>query len=273
MGNNTIIYVTDDRQRYLAHFLRGKKVQIAGCNEVDFGKIDRVIFPTPFSKLKLNQNEYEQMKYELSKYQILVFGGVFPVDWNVPKTVDFMKDELVASQNAEITAEATVSEILQNSVYGIKNEKILIAGFGKCGKELAKLLNAMGAKVTILARSRQARIQAKEMGLNAVDFSYGPDEAYGTRVLVNTVPAMVITKKIIDELAADSLIVDIASGSGGCDRRAVDNRGVKFIHALSLPSRYITKTSAKVMYDCVVRNSPSINMQKEGDSWIYLLTP
>ena len=104
MGNNTIIYVTDDRQRYLAHFLRGKKVQIAGCNEVDFGKIDRVIFPTPFSKLKLNQNEYEQMKYELSKYQILVFGGVFPVDWNVPKTVDFMKDELVASQNAEITA-------------------------------------------------------------------------------------------------------------------------------------------------------------------------
>ena len=166
-----------------------------------------------------------------------------------------------------------VSEIIANSIYGIKNEKILVTGFGKCGKETAGLLHAMGAKVTVLARSRGARIEAKEMGLNAVDFSYGPDEAYGTRVLINTVPARVVTKKLIDELTDDSLIIDIASGNGGCDKQAAENRQIKLIHALGLPGRYTPKTSAKVLYDCIVRNSPSQIGQKEGSSWIYLLTP
>lgn len=273
MGNNTIIYVTDDRQRYLAHFLRGKKRQIEKLEDINMAEVGRVILPTPFTRLRLNQNEYEQMKYELSKYQPKIYGGVFPKDWNVPKTLDFMQDETVVMENARITAEAVVSEIIANSIYGIKNEKILVTGFGKCGKETARLLHAMGAKVTVLARSRGARIDAKEMGLNAVDFSYGPDEAYGTRVLINTVPARVVTQKLIDELADDSLIIDIASGNGGCDKQAAENRQIKLIHALGLPGRYTPKTSAKVLYDCIVRNSPSQIGQKEGNPWIYLLTP
>ena len=145
MGNNTIIYVTDDRQRYLAHFLRGKKRQIEKLEDINMAEVGRVILPTPFTRLRLNQNEYEQMKYELSKYQPKIYGGVFPKDWNVPKTLDFMQDETVVMENARITAEAVVSEIIANSIYGIKNEKILVTGFGKCGKETARLLHAMGA--------------------------------------------------------------------------------------------------------------------------------
>lgn len=272
MGNNTIIYVTDDRQRYLAGFLRGTRIQIKSTKDVDINKVDRIVFPTPFSKLKLDQNEYEQMKYDLSKHQIQIFGGAFPSDWNVPKTLDFMKDDVVVTKNARITAEATVSEILQNSIYGIKNEKFLIAGFGKCGREIARLLQAMDAKVTVLARSKGARIEAKEMGLDAMDFAYGPDEAYGTRVLINTVPAKVITRRIIDELATDSLIIDIASGAGGCDKQAAERRGIKLVHALGLPGKYTTKASAKILYDCMVRNSSGENIVKEDEPWIYLLT-
>ena len=134
MGNNTIIYVTDDRQRYLAHFLRGKKRQIEKLEDINMAEVGRVILPTPFTRLRLNQNEYEQMKYELSKYQPKIYGGVFPKDWNVPKTLDFMQDETVVMENARITAEAVVSEIIANSIYGIKNEKILVTGFVKCGE-------------------------------------------------------------------------------------------------------------------------------------------
>ena len=46
--------------------------------------------------------------------------------------------------------------------------------------------------MTVLARRREVRKQAKEDGFYAVDFAFGPEEAMGAAMLVNTVPAPVV---------------------------------------------------------------------------------
>ena len=106
--------------------------------------------------------------------------------------VDLMEDEVVALENAKITAEATIAVILQNSLYSIRGEKAIVTGYGRCGREIANALAALGGKVTVLARKGEHRKLAKQDGHNAMDFAYGPEEAYGTRIFVNTVPAMVV---------------------------------------------------------------------------------
>ena len=94
---------------------------------------------------------------------------------------------------------------------------MLVTGYGYCGKAIAKRLGALGARVTVLARRKEARKEAKGDGFYAVDFAFGPEEAMGAAMVVNTVPALVVTEKIIRELPRDAYIVDIASGEGGTD--------------------------------------------------------
>ena len=173
-------------------------------------------------------------------------------------------------RNACITAEATVAEILKYSDYSIREQKIIVSGYGRCGREIARVLSAMGAKVTVLARSAEARRLARTEGHEAVDFSYGPEEAYGARTVVNTVPALVIREPMIREMHSDAVIIDIASRPGGTDLMAAEAYGIKVVAALGLPGLYTTKSSAKVLADAILEHSKIRQDRKEAKAWIYL---
>lgn len=274
MCQNTIVYVTDKRQQYLRDYLPGKNWQGELPEKTS---IKYFVLPTPVSKLDNYPDESRRLKewIQNSRGVITVFGGRFNSEWqsfleeNQVAYVDLMEDEKVAQENAKITAEATVSEILQHSLYALRGEKVIVTGYGKCGKEIAGLLQRMGAKVTVLARSSSARKAAKADGHNANDFSYGPEEAYGSRIFVNTVPAKVITESIIKEMHPDSFVVDIASKPGGCDLEAIENYGIKYKMALGLPGIYTPKSSAKILAEAIKRHTFFEYKERENSSWIY----
>ena len=158
---------------------------------------------------------------------------------------------------------------LQNSLYSIRGEKAIVTGYGRCGREIANALAALGGKVTVLARKGEHRKLAKQDGHNAMDFAYGPEEAYGTRIFVNTVPAMVVTEPMVREMHRDSLIVDIASSPGGCDRKAVERYGINYKLALGLPGIYTPKSSGKILAEAVERYSRNYHQEGEESSWIF----
>ena len=85
-------------------------------------------------------------------------------------------------------------------LYNIEEAKIIVTGYGCCGRAVAARLKALGARVTVLARRREVRKLAKKDGFYAADFAFGPEEAMGAAMLVNTVPAPVVTGAIIREL-------------------------------------------------------------------------
>ena len=93
--------------------------------------------------------------------------------------------------------------------------------------------------MTVLARRREVRKQAKEDGFYAVDFAFGPEEAMGAAMLVNTVPAPVVTRVIIKELPRDAYILDIASKPGGTDFACAKEFGI--------PGKYAPKESAYIL--------------------------
>lgn len=283
MGKNTAIFVTDQRQEQLVRVLPGRIRSFdlrreAKGNEVwgELGQCERVILPIPISKLERDTEVKELLKDNLingtSKKQT-VFAGAVTQSWRTffqnarIAWYDLMEDEEVARQNARITAEGTVAEILKYSAYSIRNQKIIVCGYGRCGRAAANLLDAMGAKVTVLARSREARKLARYEGHEAADFSYAPEEAYGARTIVNTVPAMVIREPFLREMHRDAVIIDIASRPGGTDLMAAEACGIKVVAALGLPGKYTTKSSAKVLADAIERLQPSQEWEGEK-TWI-----
>ena len=53
MQKDTIIYVTDQRQKYLADMLGGEQTDCRNSGGIDYERVGNIVFPTPFSKLYL----------------------------------------------------------------------------------------------------------------------------------------------------------------------------------------------------------------------------
>ena len=281
MERHSINLIMDQRQKYLGEQL-GCKVILVPLKEAVSDNFLRekvetaecIFLPTPVSKIEKIQDEFEKLKQALRKGQ-KVFGGKIPEDlkeWMEEREIscwDLMEEEEVALANAKVTAEATICEILQRSSYSIEGQKFVIAGYGRCAKELAWRLGALGGKVTILARRAEARKQAKKDGFCAVDFCYAPEEAYGARTFVNTVPAMVLTEPVFAEMHRDTLVLDLASRPGGCDKKAAEKHQIPVVNALGLPGIYTTRTSAAILADAIRSKTVSPENGKKEKSWIF----
>ncbi len=283
MENYTVIFVTDQRQQYIGDYLPGryKESRMDELAALIRGA-GQVILPTPVLKIdklyhirSVVQENLMLNREEGIVQGLTVFGGKFPEEWKKffrkyeISFVDFMEEEEVALANAEVTAEAAIAELIFHSRYSIRNEKYIVTGYGRCAKTIAAKIAALGGNVTVLARSVRDRKAAKADGHNASDFSYAPEEAYGTRGIINTVPAPVITESMIREMHKDTVILDIASKPGGTDKKAAEKYHIPVIEALGLPGIYTPKSSAKILADCVIRHTLPEDVRKEEKSWIF----
>ena len=230
MNRQTILLISDMRQVYLAEILTKKGINVR-CLDIrnsetvkeQLGKLkgflaeaDRLILPIPVSKIP-EQGILNDILNKSLTNDTLVLGGCFSpeqvelLERRDIRYLDFMKDEIVTEENAVATAEGVIAELVNHSPYNIDEAKIIVTGYGCCGKAIAERLRALGARVTVLARRREVRKEAKKAGFYAADFAFGPEEAMGAAMVVNTVPAPVITRAIIRELPRDAYILDIAS--------------------------------------------------------------
>ena len=266
MNKQTILLISDMRQVYLAEILtkKGHNVRCLDIRNKETAKeqleklkdflteADLLVLPIPVSKVPETNRLNDILNKNLLK-ETAVAGGCFSkaqrelLTGRDIRCLDFMEDEVVTEENAVATAEGTIAELVNNSPYNIEEAKIIVTGYGFCGKAIAKRLKALGARVTVLARRRDVRKLAKQDGFYAADFAFGPEEAMGAAMLVNTVPAPVVTRTIIRELPRDAYIVDIASGEGGIDFECAKEFGIRADHVLGIPGKYAPKESAYIL--------------------------
>ena len=69
----------------------------------------------------------------------------------------------------------------------------------------------------------------------------------GAAMLVNTVPAPIVTRVIIKELPRDAYILDIASKPGGTDFACAKEFGIRADLVLGIPGKYAPKESAYIL--------------------------
>ena len=265
MNRQTVLLISDMRQVHLAEILTKKGINVR-CLDIRNSETvpeqleklkaflveaDRLILPIPVSKVPEQKLLNDILNKNLTN-GTLVLGGCFSAEQTELLKrrdihyLDFMEDKIVTEENAVATAEGTIAELVNHSPYNLDEAKIIVAGYG-CGKAIATRLAALGARVTVLARRREVRKEAKKDGFYAVDFAFGPEEAMGAAIVVNTVPAPVITRTIIRELPRDAYIFDIASKPGGTDFACAKEYGIRADLVLGIPGKYAPKESACIL--------------------------
>lgn len=165
------------------------------------------------------------------------------------KVYDYASREDFAVRNAVLTAEGAVGMLIREWDDAIFGAEILVLGYGRIGRVLSRYLKALGAQVTVAARREASRAWAQAEGLMTCDDSF--KEIYRMKVVINTVPAPVLTAEHIDRLRPDALIMELASSPGGVDESRAEERGVRLIKAPSLPGRSAPAAAGRIIKDTI----------------------
>lgn len=167
-----------------------------------------------------------------------------------PKSVDYLGNESFAVKNAYLTAEGAIALAVTESDLSLISSKILIVGFGRIGKALLNLLKPFTSDITVCARSKEQRIEAKMNNAKVCDLTALKQENDYDFVF-NTVPFPVLNDKELKTMKRSTLIIDLASFPGGVDKHIASSLGIKLIHALGIPAKYSPKTAGKYVAEAV----------------------
>lgn len=158
------------------------------------------------------------------------------------QTVDLLRDPHYLAQNAAITAHCALKHIMNGLPVTLDGQPVLIIGWGRIGKCLARLLRNLDARVTILARKETDRAMAAALGFSAAETD---TDVSRFRVLINTAPAQVLREAQLSRCRPDCLKLDLASVRG--------LPGEDVIHARGLPGKDAPETSGRLIADSVIR--------------------
>jgi dipicolinate synthase subunit A len=175
---------------------------------------------------------------------------------------DYAAREDFAVKNAVLTAEGAIEILLRESEDSLCAAEVLILGCGRIGKVLAHHMKALGAKVTVAARKPSDRALTEASGCKAVDYSL--KELYRYRMIINTVPAPVLSGENIDRLHRDAIVTDLASAPGGVDFDRARDRGLKCIHALGLPGKTAPKAAGRIIKETITQMIKEENGGKDN---------
>ena len=228
-------------------------------------EVDHIILPLPVSQ----DGEYINAPFSSRKIAAseliphiknggIVFGGKFDdasrkifINSGI-ETIDYFDREELNVLNAVPTAEGAVQIAMEETASTIYGQNILITGFGRISKVLIKILNGMGANVTVTARKYSDLAWAEIYGCKSVHTSSLHECIDKFDIIFNTVPAVLFDEYMLNKLRKDTLMIDLASKPGGVDFTIAGKLGLKVIWALSLPGKVAPVSSGEIIAGTVL---------------------
>ena len=267
MGKTVAVLGGDGRQAHLAQLLRrdgwdtvtwGAEAEQAVSLEQALER-EILIFPLPMCRggaLNLPVEEGTFPWERIGKESILLGGmaGELPrrlmADHGLT-LVDYYEREELQIANAAITAEGAVQRMMEETDIALLGSRVLVVGYGRIGKLLAGLLRALGAQVTVSARSCADLAWAGALGIPAIRTGQLEGAVERFDVICNTVPASVLTGSLLTRTKADCLLLELASLPGGVDTQAAAALQRRLIRAPGLPGLVAPRSAAAAVRDTI----------------------
>ena len=149
--------------------------------------------------------------------------------------MDLLEDPFYLARNANITAHCTLELALAKLPITLEKCPVLIVGWGRIGKCLAKLLHSMGACVTVAARKESRRVMIEALGYKSC--SMDAIRCQDFRLIINTVPAMVLPT-----VPGTALKIDLASTPGMDGKDIMQAKGLPGLLAPESSGGLIART-------------------------------
>ncbi len=208
---------------------------------------------TPFAGMNIH---FTEILPNIQNNQIVLGGKISQsvqneLNANGIEYKDYFEREDLTVTNAMLTAEGAIYTLQQIYKDALCQSNVLILGYGRIAKFLAKIIAGYGAKITVAARSPEAKSWIESMGYNYMNIFDSNGYTESINVIFNTVPHLVLDTLRLQKLKNTCIIVDLASAPGGVDFIAAEKLGIQTIHALSLPGKSAPYAAAKAIKNAV----------------------
>lgn len=222
-----------------------------------------VIGPIPFSSDGININmPFSDGKLSIREFmhnlnaKILIAGTIAPDVYELAndeyiEIVDIMKREELAVLNTIATAEGAIEIAISNTNKILHGSNVLVLGFGRIGKVLARKLAGLSTKVTCAARKEEDLAWIKAYGHKGININQIDKNLSEFDVIINTVPQMILTAEKLGYVKQECLLIDLASNPGGIDKKVAKEKGLQLIWALALPGKVAPTTTAEFIKDTI----------------------
>ena len=219
----------------------------------DISRYNYIILPVPtIANSKINGtgisfNEFIDM---LNDNQRIFCGNL-----DVSKYKNFYSyyyNEGFLIKNSRLTAQGVLKLISQNTDKDFKCLKVLVIGYGRCGRAICKLLKNCEMSVTSASRRIQTRIQAEDDGLTVRYLNDLSAVIDSFDVIINTVPVNIIAEDCISKLSQKNIYIEIASKPYGFDISRYDVFNFKYLLGESLSGRFTPVSAGYYIADTVL---------------------
>lgn len=225
---------------------------------------DCVILPTPAFMGDFVHAPFGSMQIPMEALlrfipkDVPVYGGAIPEHilqaFSAQRILltDLLSIESLAIQNANITAECALQLILQEIPYILAKQPVLILGAGRIGKLLGLKLQSLGAHVTVTSRTEADKAWCTALGFTAADAASISPVLHNFHLVINTIPARVLTEAQLQQFPADALLFELASKPGGFHPSL---ESLTVISCGGLPGKYAPQSAADAIAETIYQRS------------------
>lgn len=181
---------------------------------------------------------------------IIGFARHFVKEWAKRygwKLLEIAEMDTVAILNAIPSAEGALQLAMERLPITIHDSSSFVLGFGRLGKTIARMLQGIGAKTTVVAWNRADLARIFEIGYRPVHCTQLHQVIAEADVIFNTVPALILDEKLLSLVKKDTLIIDLAAAPGGTDFSTAKRLGINALLATGLPGIVAPKTSGRIL--------------------------
>lgn len=253
----------DKRQFYIEQYLKKQGYDTSLKANMNFHDAKYIVGCTPFTKNGeyINCDFYSSFPtdtfFHLLRPGQIVFAGSINKDIieKAPEDVTFvdvLKDENVVWNNAMLTAEGLIAEMIKNTDFVLNGSKILIFGFGKCGTNLATRLHALNCDVTIYDHTPKHLSQAESYGYHVLEYNDFSLYLKDFDIIINTVPENIMTDFHMSILKKTCVLFEIASFPYGFDKKLTDKYNLSLVTCPGIPGITAPKTAGELIAQSII---------------------
>ena len=241
-----LVVANDQRMTYVADELSEFFDVVWYSEACDLSRVEYVVLP-----FKIDQEKMQNLVSQLPINCVIFTPIMRDFLVGIPQLIEVMMDyDEIAIYNSIPTAEGTIFYIMKNTETTIHGANIHIIGAGRCGETLAKNLRSLGANVSISSRNPKLVARLFEAGIKVVKDA---EVLANADVIINTVPAMMLGERELQQVKRDVYIADIASAPGGVDFETAAKLGLKAELLPALPGIVAPKTAASYLAQFIKR--------------------
>jgi dipicolinate synthase subunit A len=150
---------------------------------------------------------------------------------------EYDPDQALMLERSAAIAEGALATAISQTDVTLHGASVGVVGFGNIGSAIARLLVALGARVTVAARNPIQRAAAHAAGARVIDLHELSEAAPGLCMILSVVPARVVDRQVLEKLPRGSVVIDLVPPPERSDLESADLLGHRAVWARGLGRR------------------------------------